>query len=565
MKIHLTDSRRLTGPNLYWRLPAAIIDAEVKDVDVNAVVACWKKHVRHYMDAVGWQREHAIYRIFEGGVSLLLSASIDVLYAATEVNEAALNDCIAELKGEPAADFDAEVGRLGAAIFAEEQPALLALQEAALANGKRFLWDDDEVSVGYGATCLVWPASELPDPSEINWESIGSIPVALVTGTNGKSTSVRLAASVLNAAGFTTGVTSTDYIRVGDDVIDAGDYSGPGGARTLVRDKRTDAAVLEIARGGLLRRGLGVNEADAVLITNVTADHLGEYGINTIPELIEAKFIVRKAINSRQPLILNADDMGIVDHVAGMDQRIIWFSEYRDNPVLQRHLASGGEAAIADEGKILWLNGLDEMIIAQISEIPITLNGAAHHNVQNALGVTALAMALGVSPVAIAKGLCAFSGSERDNPGRGNIFRGHGIHVLVDFAHNEAGVNALMNTVRKMPVNRRLIMMSQAGDRSDSIMWDMVHSAMQSSPDCMIMCEIPGYERGREPGEVSRLMAGFAMELGMPDSAILYANSPIEGAEKALDWARDGDLLLLLALTQRDQVFSLLKERGYGS
>lgn len=563
MKIHLTDSRRLTGPNLYWRLPSAIIDAEIDGVDANTVVACWQKHARRYLDALGWQQQRTRYRIFEGGISLLLSAPIDVLYAATEINEAAFNDCVADLRGEQAADFKQQVGSLQQAVTDEEHPVLLALQAAALAHGKRFLWDDDEVSTGYGAGAQVWPANDLPDPSTVDWDAIGSIPLALVTGTNGKSTSVRLAAAVMKAAGMTAGVTSTDYIRVGNQIIDTGDYSGPGGARTLVRDPRTDIAILEVARGGMLRRGLGVNEADAALITNVSADHLGEYGINTVRELIEAKFIVQKALKPEQPLILNADDDGIVAYAAGMQQNIVWFSEHRDNPVVQAQLAGGGAAVISDNGKIICLNGKDETAVTAVSDIPITLNGAAHHNVQNALGVTALALALGVKPAAIARGLKAFSGSVEDNPGRGNIFTGNGVQVLVDFAHNEAGINALMDTIRQMPAKRRLIMICQAGDRSDVLIRDLVLSAMIANPDCLVVCEIPGYERGRAPMEVPELIARFAVEAGMPESAILFADDPKGGTEKALDWARSGDLLLLLVLTQREDVFALLKARGY--
>ena len=282
-----------------------------------------------------------------------------------------------------------------------------------------------------------------------------------------------------------------------------------------------------------------------------------------LSELIEAKFIVQKALNPEQPLILNADDKGMVNHAAGMQQHIIWFSEHRNNPVVQAHLANGGEAVIADNEKITWIDGRDETAITAMSDIPITLNGAAHHNVQNALGVTALAMALGIKPAAIAHGLKTFSGSEEDNPGRGNIFTGNDVHVLVDFAHNEAGVNALMDTIRQMPAKRRLIMICQAGDRSDALIRDLVHSAMAANPDRLVVCEIPGYERGRATGEVSALIARFAIDMGMPESAILFADDPKKGTEKAIGWARSGDLLLLLALTQRDEVFSVLKSRGY--
>ena len=132
---------------------------------------------------------------------------------------------------------------------------------------------------------MTWPADQLPTPESINWTHIQSIPLAVVTGTNGKSTTVRLAASILAAAGLRAGITSTDYIRVGEEILDRGDYSGPGGARTLLRYGQSEVAVLEVARGGLLRRGIGVERADAALITNIAADHLGEWGINSVAEM----------------------------------------------------------------------------------------------------------------------------------------------------------------------------------------------------------------------------------------------------------------------------------------
>ncbi len=563
MRVSLLESRRLTGPNLFWHLPSAIIDVEYGGVDADSVVACWQNHARRFMNALGWQQEQTCHRIYEGGISMLISASIDVLYAATEVNEAAFNACVADLDGEASLDFDTELIRLRAEIQTQKNPALLALQQAALEHGKPFLWDDDEVSIGFGANTLVWPTDDLPDVAEIDWPAVASIPVALVTGTNGKSTTVRLASSVLDAAGYTAGITTTDYIRIGSEIIATGDYSGPGGARLLVRDHRTDVAILEVARGGLLRRGLGVTEADVVLITNVAADHLGEYGINTVPELIEAKFIVQKSLKPGRPLILNADDEGIVAYASGMQQRIVWFSENRDGPVIQTHLAMGGEAAVSDRGRIVWLHGSDEVRVASLSDIPITLGGAARHNVQNALAVTALAMVLGIASPVVARGLCAFGGSREDNPGRGNFFAAHGVQVLVDFAHNESGVNAVMDTIAELPATRRAAVICQAGDRSDGLIRDLVRSVMKAKPDCLVVCDLPGYERGRPAGEAQKLIARYAEEMGMDKSAILFAVDPPAGAEKALEWSSAGDLLLVLALNQRDDVFDILKSRGF--
>ncbi len=197
------------------------------------------------------------------------------------------------------ADLGGSIAVMSKLAARESKPRLLAMQAAAASHHVPFLWDDDEVSVGFGKNAMTWPAEQVPEPESVDWSAIGSVPLGIVTGTNGKSTTVRLSAAILSAAGLRAGITSTDYIRVGDEILERGDFSGPGGARTLLRHPQSEAVVLEVARGGLLRRGVGVEHADAALITNIAADHMGEYGINTVADMAEAKFIVRRALADR--------------------------------------------------------------------------------------------------------------------------------------------------------------------------------------------------------------------------------------------------------------------------
>lgn len=562
MQLELLDSRRLTGPSLYWHRPGAIIDVALGGVDAMAVVTRWQQQLRAVLDGVGWTGEACCYRLYDGGASLVMSAPIDALYAATEVNEAAWQAACALLNGRQAPDFAATVAVLRRTIADEANPALLNLQHAAAEHACCWLSDDDQVSLGSGQGARIWPVNELPSPDTLAWDQISDIPLALITGTNGKSTTVRVADAIIKAAGLTPGVTSTDYIRVGEQVLDHGDYSGPGGARTLLRHPQVEIALLEVARGGMLRRGLATTQASAALITNVAADHLGEYGINTVAELIEAKFIVHKAIRPDQPLILNADDGGVVDYAARLEsQRIIWFSEHADNPLIQRHWATGkGEAMVVDAGHICWRQGTISKPIIAVEQVPLTLGGAARHNVQNCLAAAALCKALGIGSDAIAKGLRGFAGTPEENPGRGNLFSGQGLHVLVDFAHNEHGVKAVIDTIRRIPAQRRLVLMGQAGDRSDAAIQDLVNAVMTAHPDALVVCELPGYERGRASGEVSALIEGFAIASGMEPTNIIRAANPAEGVEAALNWSRPGDFLLLLTLTQRDQAISRIRE-----
>ena len=566
----LNDSRRLTGENLYWDRPSAIIDVDFDSDSVSAdsFIDAWKSAVEPLLVAVGHAEQATTVRQFKGGMSLLVSAPVDALYSMCELNEVAFAMALAEIDDGPAVAFQKEVGRLKSEFSEEAYPPVLKMQAAAEQHGVPFLWDDDEVSAGYGRTALVWPANAVPEPDSVDWAEVGSIPVGLVTGTNGKSTTVRMSASIIRAAGLKAGLTSTDWIRVGGQILDDGDYSGPGGARTLMRHPETEIAVLEVARGGLLRRGLGVERAAAALVTNVAADHLGEYGINTVSELTDAKFIVRRALKGDAPLILNADDERSVTRSKSLEEsftensirKLVWFSLDPDNPVLQQHLAEGGRGACLNDGWLELRSATGTRRIIHAGDIPATMEGAAEHNVSNALAAMALCRELGIEEEALKDGLKVFRGDEADNPGRGNWFEKDGVRILVDFAHNEHGVTALSNMVNHMDAKRILLLMGQAGDRSDKDIRDLTVAGCGMSPDHLTICEMPGYERGREVGEVARLIRMAALESGVSPDSISHHESPSAAAEFALENARSGDLLILLALTQREKVLGLVHE-----
>jgi len=561
--LELSDSRRLTGANLYWDRPSAIIDVTI-DGPPEPVVRAWESAAREWLDSVAYSGEQTCFRIFDGGASLLISAPIDVLYSMCELNELAWASAVSACGEGDVPDPAEEIPRLTRLFDEERNPALLSLQAAAHEHGVPFLWDDDEVSLGYGKTTRLWKPDALPAPEKLDWDCFEGIPLALVTGTNGKSTTVRMTAAIMTAAGFRAGLTSTDFIRVGDRLIDTGDYSGTGGARMLVRQADVETAVLEVARGGLLRRGLGVERADAAVVTNVAADHLGEYGINTVPELISAKFIVRRALGAEAPLILNADDEGVVEFAATLENRITWYSLNPDNPQMMLALASGGTACFLDKGWLIAADGASRRRVVPVSEIPAAMDGIVRYNVSNALAAMCVALTLGIDDRAIRKGLAVFRGDEHDNPGRGNWFEHRVddgvIRILVDFAHNEHGMKALADAVGKVPAERVILLMGQAGDRLDNDINDLVRAACSIRPNQLLVAELPGYERGREPFEVPELIRREAVRSGIPENAIEIFSGPKEATAHALGRAQGGDLLVLLALTQRTAALSLVHE-----
>ena len=553
----ISDSRRLTGPNLFWNKAGAILDVHLEKINKDEIISLWKLHCRTLLDSLGWQTEEIITRKYANGASLIISAPIDCLYTATEITEEAWHMTINDLQLKTN-DLDASIKRLVKEITKEQNPKLIELQQAASKRHIKFLTDDDEVSIGYGKSCQIFPVNNIPLIESINWQQVKDIPVAMVTGTNGKSTTVRLASSVVKAAGLRCGITSTDYIRVADKVLDTGDYSGPGGARTLLRHPETEVALLEVARGGMLRRGLGVNQATTVLVTNVAEDHLGEYGIYTLSDMVEAKFTVRQSITKTQNLILNADDPGSVKFAQTLDNTIVWFSWFSDNIVIQNHINNNGTVCYVENNDIYFQQGAKKQFIITINEIPITLNGAAKHNIHNALSVVALCFSLGFDQQEIALGLKRFENTPENNPGRGNLFEFSGIKVIVDFAHNEHGLKLMAQTIKNMPAKRRLVMMGQAGDRSDELIEGLVKSAMQASPDMLVICEMKSHLRGRKIGEIPALIQKYALKHGMQKTQLIHASDTIDGTEKSINWAQKDDILLILALTNREKIIEIL-------
>ncbi|MEM7360554.1 MAG: Mur ligase family protein [Pseudomonadota bacterium] len=561
MKLELDEVRRLTGPNLLWDKPGAIVDVFITDTDADAVAQCWQRWVHRLLDEFDWGQEESTYRLHADGANMAISAPMDALYTACEVAELAWDCAVAELLSLSEPDWQARLTELSSELADEVNPELLRLIAAANDQNVRWLSDDDDLSLGTGAGVKVWPVRELPSIDTIDWDSFTDIQSALITGTNGKSTSVRLAAEIAKAAGFNAGVTSTDFIRVGDDIIDRGDYSGPGGARMLLRDPRTQMAFLEVARGGILRRGLPVESVNAALVTNVASDHLGQYGINTVEELAEAKFVVAKALDAKSVLVVNADNELVVNQAPKTGKTLCWFSVNEANPLIQAQLQSGGRAVFVRSGKLIYhASGLFEEICA-VNDVPMTFGGTAQHNIENALGVIGLCRCLKLPFSAIRQGLMSFSSDAEDNPGRGNVYQVDGRQVIVDFAHNEHSMRAVVDMVNRLPASQTITMFGHAGDRSDQDIADLTDAVAALDADLYIISELAAYLRGRELGDVPAVVEKRLREKNVKDEQIYVAKDPLSGAKHALSVSKPGDVILLFVLDQREQVHEWLSSQ----
>ena len=557
--MEFVDARRLTGANAVFGGIGSILDVACTAGEANALIPVWADNVGRMLEALDWPSSEFAYRRLEGGISLAFTAPIDQLYAASEINEWAWAASAFELGASPdEPDFDEALAAIVKSAAEEANVELMWLIDEAAAHGKTLLWDDDEVSVGLGRGSQTWPVREIPD--EFDWDSFHDVPVGIVTGTNGKTTTVRFAKHILREAGHNVGVSSTDWIAVNERIIDRDDWSGPGGARAVLREQEVDAAILETARGGLLRRGLGVERADAALITNISEDHLGDFGSRNLEELLDIKWVLSHAVRESGKLVLNADDAMLVEKSQSFDGTIVWFSLDAGNTLIERHVADGGEAFVLDGDYLLRIERDAREQICRAADIPLALGGAARHNIANALAAAALTTCLGVSLKHIESGLTTMRQDE--NPGRCNIYDLDGRKVLIDFAHNPAAMAALFDMARGVDARRRVLCFGQAGDRTDELIRELARDAWAIGLERVVVSELPKYHRGREHGEVYGIIRDELLKCGATDPQVSHNDEELDSLREALDWAEPGDLVIMLALGGAKPVHEMLKELG---
>jgi cyanophycin synthetase len=381
----------------------------------------------------------------------------------------------------------------------------------------------------------------------------GRVPILAITGTNGKSTTTRMVAHIVGHSGKCVGYTSTNGVFVDDQLVAEGDSSGPKSARMVLRDPRVEVAVLETARGGILREGLGFDRCDVGAVLNVQEDHLGLRGIDTVEDLADVKSVVVEAVHRNGCSVLNADDPLVVAMERHAGGRTAFFSMRAGAKMpgfLRQHIADGHLAVLheagRDGGDIVVYDDTRRLPLMRVTDLPATLGGAARFNVQNALAAVAITYAYGLSLPKIRNALTAFTSSYEQNPGRLNVHDGHGFRVIMDYAHNPAGLTALGEVVEGLrPGYRRIIgMVSIPGDRRDE---DIRAMGRISAPvfDEIVVRERPD-GRGRPDGEVTELIAQGALAMGFPEDHLHRVFDEPDAIEFCLRMAKPGDLVVLM-------------------
>jgi len=387
------------------------------------------------------------------------------------------------------------------------------------------------------------------------------IPTVAVTGTNGKTTVTRLIAHMGRCAGLHVGWSNTDGVYLDGELVEEGDWSGPGGAARVLAQPGIELAVLETARGGILRRGVGVAHNDVAVVTNISADHLGLGGIHTLDQLAEVKATIVRITRAGGWVVLNADDPRTLAMRRLSRARPFVFGLDPDAPGLREAQTEGGRAATVLDGDLVVLTRGRVDRLLPVLDVPVTLAGLASFNVANALAAAAAGIAAGLPRAAVLEGLRGFRPDPGQNPGRMNILDLGGRAVIVDMAHNEASLLALLEVARglRLPGGRVLAMVGTAGDRSDELVRSLGELAARGA-DRVVIGEKHRYLRGRDPEELVRLLREGAATVGMTD---LPAHpSELAGLQALAGSSGPGDVLALMAPAEREPILAWLTAQG---
>lgn len=374
------------------------------------------------------------------------------------------------------------------------------------------------------------------------------IPVAAITGTNGKTTTSRMLTTILKSAGFITGMTSTDGVYIDGHLTVKGDMTGPTSAQIVLRDPSVDFAVMETARGGIVKRGLGYSECNVGACLNVSADHLGLRGIDTLEQLAEIKRVVVEV--AKDCVVLNADDMLCLQMADFCDaKRICYVTMDSGHGLVRQHIRNGGMAVVLEKG----ING--EMItiydkgahipLLWTHLIPATIEGKALHNVQNAMFAAAIAHSFDISLEGIRQGLRVFDTSFYQAPGRLNIYDEHPFKVILDYAHNPAAIQTISDLAGRLEVaGKRRIAIAIPGDRRDE---DVIEAAkIVAGAFDYFICKADDNRRGRGDDEIPQMLRQALLDAGVDDSSIQVICSEEQAVEQALKDCGEGDLLVIL-------------------
>ena len=553
-------SRRLVGPNLFFKETGTVLDIPLTE-DRDRLTKLFYDEVARILPALGWTDVKAKHIFFSNGVRFAITAPVDITMPACDVIDFIWLSVREYVENGSFKTIEEAQETLMPTINEDKNLTYRKLYDISKSKGFNAFREGDKAFVGSGTGCYEFDLNK-SNIDDIPWNDVYDIPAVIVTGTNGKTTTVRLTDYICRVAGKLTGYTSTDWVKVNDETIDEGDYSGPTGHQFVLTNKTVEIALLESARGGLLKRGLIETFVDAAAVTNVSADHLGEDGVETVAELAEAKSIVFRTMGEKSHAIVNIDCSYMKDRFDSLSCNKIVVTQYPEQHDMKHFIANSDYACVIENGKFVWLDNKNntKVDIVNVVDAPLTTKGFAKHNIENALVAVSLAFKLGVDFDTIAKALKSFTNDPKINRGRANIFEWGNKVAVLDYAHNEAAMDALLGMMKAYDKGGKThLLIGTTGDRKNLIS-SINDVIIKHDVDSIVLKETESYLRGAEPMELPIAIQKDLVEKGYDSNAISVEHGEMIAVKKILDKMEENDVAILCCQAEVENVVNLLTE-----
>lgn len=557
-------SSRLLGRSRFFSEAGAVIDVELKE-NISSIAELYVSELKRLLSALPIKDYEVKAITFSNGFNVAIRYPYDLLMVACEILDWVWYDIVDLIDDDISIKFERSKRRFKAMINENQQLLLRKVYAKARQKQINFFVHKDLLILGSGIHQFRSKLNNITKLSDIPWKKIADIPSVLITGTNGKTTTTRLTEFICRKAKLVSGYCSTDWVMVNNKLVAEGDLSGPSGHQYVLMHPKVEVAVLEVARGGMIKRGLLPNYAVAATVTNISHDHIGQSGIENLTDLAAAKGIVYNGLKADGIAIINLDD----EHIRALpldNQRKAYLSTKLTSEEIQPFITANNFVVYLDNQQIVIRTSNELHRLNNITQIPITVHGLAHYNYENVLHATALTFALGLTPAQIMFGLAKFGADARSNFGRWNYYHSKVAgHLVVDIAHNPAGLRNILDLAqgfRKLhALNGRLgLMYGNTADRKETIP-EVVKIILEHKVDLVVIKEFQESLRGSVLGEMPELFRLELLKQGYPEAQLKVIPNELEATEYILTQAQPDDMYLLCSHELLTDVSKFLREK----
>jgi UDP-N-acetylmuramate-alanine ligase len=556
--------RILAGTNMFFSSVGAISEIVTRDEHKQEFANDYDAVLRKMLNELGWDDVPIYKRVYSRGIIMAIPTEFDLTYAACKILGIAFEIAATKYNKTDELDFAEELEYLEYIISKERHMTLRNIYNEAKARLLNVYLDQNIISIGSGKGAYIANIDEIAC-DDIPWGKIYEIPSVMVTGTNGKTTTVRLTSFISQHAGKCVGYCSTDWVMINGEVVSEGDLSGPHGNRRVMTNPDVDVAVLEVARGGIVKRGLATSNVDGAVVMNVSEDHLGVNGIDDVMDLARAKFTVQNAVRPGGHNIVNLDDEISCSFIDSLPRARAFFSQkLAADEVIKFIKTSDDYACFIEDNKFMVYRHGEKHVIAKVNDVDLTYNGIAKHNIENVLAAICLSVELGRSYAEITAGLHAFRNDEH-NHGRFNMFDVKGFKdskIFVDYGHNFASVDNMLKFARSIANadTKITVLLGLSGDRK--FMVDKIaNSVVQHKIDYVIVKMFTNHLRGAEVGELAEFLQERLLKRGFDTKNIVATvDQEIEALGLVLANMEANHLYIMLCQDQAAEVINAIKK-----